>query len=892
MSESARLSEYSPENFEKKLYDFWSHGGWFVGDENDTSRPAYTVLIPPPNVTNRLHMGHGLNMTVQDILVRWKRMSGFNVCWLPGLDHAGIATQMMVEKDLNKQGVTRQELGREKFFDRCAEWKDQYGSVILEQLKRLGTSLDWRRETYTMNEQLSKAVRKIFVNLYEDGLIYRGERLVNWDPVLKTAISDDEVENIERSGMLWYFKLAVVGDEQESVVVATTRPETAFGDACVAVHPDDERYQHLIGKMLDHPLVDRQIPVVADEYVKPEFGTGCVKITPAHDFNDFEVGKRHGLEMINIFDEDANCNQNCPEAYQGLNRFEARKAVVKFLKENDYLEKEESHKNTLPISDRSKEVVEPRLSYQWFLKMDKLVGPAIQAAKTDELNFYPASWKKTYLHWLENIQDWCISRQLWWGHRIPMWSCRDCGKYSTGMEDPTSCSHCGSENLQQDTDVLDTWFSSWLWPFSPFGWPDKTPDLKAFFPSNVIVTGAEIIYLWVARMVIASYYTMGELAFKDVYMNAIVCDKQGRKFSKTLGNGIDPIEMIDKYGADAVRYTCVSLAPLGGRVRMNKSDFEIGHRFINKLWNAAKFLLRYLDEGEKVVALEPARLDPASKWLITRFQHTAEDVNRYLDAYQINEAVESIYHLMWRDFCDWGLESSKLALSDPQSLNRDQVKSALLYVFEGILRLFAPVIPFVTEQLWQSIPRHPDWNQPKDQALVVASYPVLTSEWCFDEEAENWSLVQKLVSGIRSVRTQASVPPKHKLRAVVKVDETRIGDQFRLAQPWIQTLAGVDDFVVKTEVDRPAQSMLATGKGWTVFVPVGQYLDLEKELKRLATEEKRIQAIVFGLEKKISNRKFMDRAPAEVVKATRDQHENMSQQLVTVKQNLLALNND
>lgn len=890
MSDSVRNSTYSPEKFEKKLYQYWLKGDWFCADETDTSKPNYTILIPPPNVTNRLHMGHGLNMTIQDILVRWKRMQGFNACWLPGLDHAGIATQMMVEKDLNATGVTRQELGREAFFARCVEWKEQYGNIILDQLKQLGTSFDWKRETYTMNEQLSKAVRKIFVDLYRDGLIYRGERLVNWDPVLKTAISDDEVENKEQNGKLWYYKFPVVGSmTDEHLVVATTRPETSFGDVCVAVHPEDTRYQHLIGKDLYHPLAEREIPVIADTYVKQEFGTGCVKITPAHDFNDFEVGKRHNFKMINIFNEDASLNELCPTQYQGMSRLEARKAVIKFLREHNYLVKEENHKNTLPISERSKEVVEPRLSYQWFLKMSEIVEPAIEAAKTDELKFYPQTWKKTYLHWLENIQDWCISRQLWWGHRIPMWECQDCQTYSTGEQDPSTCENCGSTDLVQDSDVLDTWFSSWLWPFSPFGWPEQTQALQAFFPSNVIVTGAEIIYLWVARMIIASYYTMGKLAFKDVYMNAIVCDKQGRKFSKTLGNGIDPIEMIDKYGADAVRFTCVSLAPLGGRVRMNKDDFEVGHRFINKIWNAAKYLLHYLDEQEPLEKLDHARLDPASKWLLNSYVNTCTAVNNHLEKYQINEAVDTLYHFVWGAFCDWGLESAKIVLTETSHPDRAQVKSTLLYVFEGILRLFSPVIPFVTEELWHTIPRHPDWSFGTEQTLMVMDYPTYNPQWVFTQDAQEWSQIQSLISGIRSVRTQANVPPKEKLCAIVALEDTGLTAVLQKGEAWIRSLAGINDLKYQPGLSRPAQSLLTTGKGWTVYVPVGDYLDVESECKRLQGEKKRIAGIVMGLQKKLQNKQFMERAPEQVITTTQAQYDNMSGQLKTVEQNLAAL---
>ena len=857
-------------------------GGWFHA-EPDSTRNPYTILIPPPNVTDRLHMGHGLNNTIQDILIRWKRMQGYNCCWLPGTDHAGIATQMMVEKSLASEGVSRKDLGREGFFERCVTWQQENGGVITEQLKRLGASCDWDREAYTLSPELSVAVRKIFVELFEKGLIYRGERLVNWDPALKTAISDDEIESKEVQGNLWYYRYPVVGSDNEYLTIATTRPETMLGDVAVAVHPDDERYKKYIGKKVRVPLAEREVPVIADDYVKSEFGTGCVKITPAHDPNDFEMGKRHQLPFITVMTDEAKMNEECPEEFRGLDRYEARKQILIRLKELNLFEKAEPTKHAVPYSERGKVPIEPMLSKQWYVKMQELAKPAIQAAKTSELKFYPASWEKTYFHWLENIQDWCISRQLWWGHRIPVWYCKDCDGVTSGMEDPTACSHCESARIEQDEDVLDTWFSSWLWPLSPFGWPEKTPDLDYFFPSAVLVTGPDIIYLWVARMIMASYFTKNTLAFKDVYFNAIICDKQGRKFSKTLGNGIDPLKLIDRFGADAVRYTCVSLAPLGGRVKMEEADFDNGNRFVNKLWNAARFLLTYVKPGEVIEPLSRASQDLPSRWLLSELRNSTEKINQHLNSYQINEAVETLFHLAWRSFCDWGLESAKEILAEESDPRRPQVLSTLIYVFDGILRLASPVMPFVSEEIWQALPAHPDLDRP--ESLVIAKFPE-ASDLTEDHEAETcWSLVQGVINGIRSVRTQASVPPKEKLEAWIKCHEDQVS-VLSESSPWICRLAGVSQVHVGSEIEKPEKALMAAGQGFSVWVPVGQWLDFEKEKKRLDTEYKRVEKIVRGLEAKLGNARFVENAPEAVVTQSRDQLENMKSQLMSLKENL------
>jgi len=877
---------YSPKSFEKKWWDFWAAGGFFNADENSEKKP-YTILMPPPNVTAQLHMGHGTTYTVQDILVRWKRMHGFNALWLPGTDHAGIATQMMVEKAVQEQeGKTRKELGRPEFEKRLWAWKEKYGGMIGEQFRSMGFSCDWSRETFTMDPHPSKAVRAIFVQLFNEGLIYRGERLVNWDPVLKTAISDDELENKEVTGALYHLRYPIDGAPGEFITVATTRPETMLGDTAVAVHPDDERYQKLIGKKVRLPLVDRLIPIIADDYVKSEFGTGAVKITPAHDPNDFEMGKRHQLPFINVMNDDASMAAIVPERFRGLDRFVARKEVVKALKELDLYEKDESTRHAVPHSDRSKAVIEPRLSLQWFVDMKKLAQPAIDVAKSGELKFYPDLWKKTYLHWLENIQDWCISRQLWWGHRIPIWYCADCSGVTTGNEDPACCGKCKSKNIKQDEDVLDTWFSSWLWPLSPFGWPENTKSLNYFYPTDCLVTASEIIFLWVARMVMVGMKTLGKVPFKDVYIAATVCDKQGQKFSKTLGNGIDPLEVIEKHGTDALRFTGINLAPLGGRIRMDIADFEHGARFINKIWNASRFLLRYVDQDAKIKPLAACDLDLPGKWLIEEFAAISDRVNTLMESYRINEAVETMYHFIWGSFCDWGLECAKESLTGTDRDKKDTAISQLVFVLEGVLRLISPVIPFVAEEIWHKIPAHPDWSRPA--SLVIANYPNAAELPRFEAAANEWRSVQDLVSGLRSVRAQAGLPPKDPITVHVRADKD-LARSFNSSAPMVRRLANVSQLSCSEDEKRPGQSLVAVGKGFEAYVPAAGLLDVEKEKKRLANEIGRISKIVAGINAKLGNANFVARAPEDILASTTAQRDNLTAQMDSLQKGLKAL---
>lgn len=879
---------YNPKNYEKKLWDFWMEQDLFHA-EPDPEKTPYTILMPPPNVTSQLHMGHGLGYTIQDLFIRWKRMLGFNACWLPGTDHAGIATQMMVERSLEKEGKSRKELGREAFVDKCHEWKAKYGGLILEQFASMGFSCDWDRVSYTMDPSLSKAVRYVFVKLYEEGLIYRGERLVNWDTKLLTALSDDEVENQEIGGHLFYYRYPVEGSDR-FIPIATTRPETMLGDTAVAVNPNDERFKDLIGKNVILPFTNRAIPIIADDYVKSEFGTGAVKITPAHDPNDFEMGKRHKLPFINIMNEDGTLNDDTPERFRGMDRFVARKEIIKALDELELFDKKESYKHSVPHSERSKTVIEPRLSHQWFVNAKEMAALAASEARDNRLKFYPDSWKKTYLYWLDNIQDWCISRQLWWGHRIPIWYCEECNQVTTGVEDPTNCSHCQSSKIRQDEDVLDTWFSSWLWPLSPFGWPSEKEkerkDLEYFYPTDVLVTAPEIIFLWVARMVMVGVKYKKEIPFKDVYFNATVCDKKGRKFSKTLNNGIDPLEVIEKHGADAVRYTAVSLAPLGGRVKMAVSDFENGAHFINKLWNAARFLLMQIDENSPIKPLEEVNLSLPEKWLITEFKNSATKINNYLSSYRVNEAIEELYHFIWKSYCDWGVETAKEGFKSEDDSVKSATISTMVYCFDGLLRLAHPIIPFVTEEIWQKLPHHPNWDRPK--SICVSQFPEGEKLISFDEDAKKWETVQSLINGIRSARTNAGLSPKEKLPVYVRSNAEFVSI-FSDAAPWINRLCNASEMQVKENMEKPAQSLSQVGIGFEAYIPVGGVLDIEKERKRLEVNLSKIQKGLDGIEKKLSNENFVKKAPQEILDDNKARKKTLEMQKESILANLETL---
>jgi valyl-tRNA synthetase len=880
---------YDHKRYEPEWYQFWLDEDLF-SSEPDSAKEPFVILMPPPNVTSQLHMGHGTGYSFQDLLIRWKRMSGYDACWLPGTDHAGIATQMMVERSLQESGETRQELGRENFFERCEQWRTKYGEIILEQFRKLGFSCDWDRVAYTMDQHLSMAVRHVFVELFEQGLIYRGERLVNWDCHLQTAVSDDEVESIETQGHLWFYRYKVQGSDRH-IPIATTRPETMLGDSAVAVNPEDDRFKDLIGKKVELPFVNRVVPIIGDDYVKSEFGTGAVKITPAHDHNDFEIGKRHKLAMINVMDIDGSMNASCPDEFRGKDRFEARRMIIDGLKELGLFDKVDNYKNTLPHSERSKTVIEPRLSQQWFVSMKELAAPAADAARTGEVNFYPDAWKKTYLYWLDNVQDWCISRQLWWGHRIPVWHCADCQGHTTGMETPKSCSHCSSENISQDKDVLDTWFSSWLWPMSPFGWPDpaseKTLGFHKYYPSNVLVTATEIIFLWVARMIMAGLKFKGEVPFKDVYFNATVCDKKGRKFSKTLGNGIDPLEVIETHGADAVRYTAVSLAPLGGRIKMSPSDFETGARFSNKIWNAARFMLRSIDSGAALPSLKTCELSHHQKWIVNRVHVAAESVDKKFSSYRLNDAVQDIYHLAWSSFCDWEIECSKSVLSNSEHPDFKATASTLVYCFDQILRLLHPVMPFITEELWQKLPHHPDLDRPK--SISIAHYPTPRSVPSFSTEATQWEKLMGTITVLRNLRAQGQYSPKEKSDATLQLHQQDLA-VFEANMQIIEQLSGCQNLVINCKTEKVPQALVGVFENVRAFVTVDERIDLAKERSKLEADLTKTTGVVAGMQKKLGNENFVRNAPQEVIAETKQKIVDMSSKIESLKMSIQWLN--
>ena len=774
---------YNPKHVEDKWYQFWESHKLFHADEH-TDKPTYTIVIPPPNVTGMLTMGHILNNTIQDLLIRWKKMQGFETLWMPGTDHAGIATQNKVEQALRKEGLTRHDLGREAFLERVWQWKEKYGGIILKQLRKLGAACDWDREAFTMNENLSRAVREVFVSLYEKGLIYRGRRLINWCPSCHTALADEEVINREESGGFWSIAYPLVEGDGE-IVVVTTRPETMLGDTGVAVHPEDERYQSLIGKKVRLPLLNRELPIVADEHADPELGSGAVKITPGHDFNDFEVGMRQNLEVLNVINPDGTMNEHAGP-YKGLDRFEARKQILADLKEQGLLRNEEQKVISVPRCYRSDDVVEPYMSDQWFVKMKPLAEPAIDAVRSGIIKFHPKHWEDTYFHWMENIRDWCISRQIWWGHRIPAWYCEN-DHITIAREEPAACSTCGSTTLRQDEDVLDTWFSSWLWPFSTLGWPDETQDLKTFFPTDTLATGPDIIFFWVARMIMASLEFMDDIPFKDVYFNGMIRDMEGRKMSKSLGNSPDPLWLVDgadaaevkefakknpsakggipAYGADAVRLTLLYSTPLGGDIRFDPALTELGQKFANKLWNASRFVLLNIQAAEIVAFqdLDKADFTLEDRWILSRLHKAIHVINHALDEFKLNDATHALYSFVWSEYCDWYVELLKNRLYDESNPQGQTVaRSLALHVLDAILKLLHPFMPFITEEIWHALP-----GNDGDASIMLESYPNAQPSF-YDKQAErDMILLQQVIGSIRNIRGEMNVPPAKEAELIV-----------------------------------------------------------------------------------------------------------------------------
>ena len=854
---STELSKaYDPKDFEQRIYSQWVKEGAFHPDEN--GKEHFTVVMPPPNVTGILHMGHALNNVLQDIIVRYKRMKGFKTLWVPGTDHAGIATQNVVERQLAKEGLRRQDLGREKFIERTWTVKEKHHGIITSQLKKMGCSCDWDHERFTMDEGLSKAVREAFVTLYERGLIYKGQYLVNYCPKCGTALADDEVEYENMPGMLYDVRYPYE-DGSGYITVATTRPETMFGDVAVAVHPDDERYKNIVGKLLCLPLTDRKIPVIADSFVEREFGTGMVKITPAHDPNDWECGRRHGLEAINLLNPDGTLNENVPEKYRGLDPVSARKLVVEDLQEQGYLVKQTPHAHDVGHCYRCHTVVEPYLSDQWFVSMKGMAEKALKALEDKDIVFYPKRWENTYIHWMENIRDWCISRQLWWGHRIPVWYCKDCGQMTVSRSDVTECPHCHSHNLEQDPDVLDTWFSSWLWPFSTLGWPEKTEDLKNFFPTDTLVSAYDIIFFWISRMIMASEEFTGKAPFHDIVITGLVRDKQGRKMSKSLGNGIDPIEVIDLYGADAMKFTLCYLAAQGQDVQIDMDSFKMGSRFANKIWNATRFLLMNA-EGRNLVAIEPEKLTVIDKWIYTRLNRTIETIDRAMDNYRFNEAAQGVYSFFWNDFCDWYVEATKQRLFSGSDEEKDLVVSVMIDLLSQSMKLMHPFLSFVTEEIYQKLPG-------SEGLLISQQFPSVRPEFDFPAQEALVSQLQEAVRIVRSTRSQLSIAPEKKFKVVIRPSENFTGTAFfEEEKDLMSSFMGASQLIIDRSASEDVSSAYpSTALGYEVFSFVREAIDVDAEIKKLEIEIEKASKSLEGTMKKLSNPQFLQNAKSEAV---------------------------
>lgn len=847
-------SVYEPGQVERKWYKFWRERNYFA-PSGDTNQPMFSIVMPPPNVTGSLHLGHALDNTLQDILTRWKRMQGYNVLWLPGTDHAGIATQAKVEEALAQEGLSRHDLGREKFVERVWEWKHLYGNRITEQLSLLGSSCDWSRERFTMDEGCSRAVREVFVDMYNKGLIYQGDYIINWCPKCHTAISDIEVEHEDTEGKLWYIRYPIEGSD-EYLVVATTRPETMLGDTGVAVHPEDERYSHLIGRNVMLPLMNRPIPVFADDYVDKEFGTGAVKVTPAHDPNDFEMGLRHQLPQIKVMDDAGVMNENAGQ-YEGLDRSECRQKVVADLEALGLLEKIEPHQHAVGHCQRCETIIEPMISKQWFVRMKPLAEPAIRRVVEGDIRFVPERFTKIYLNWMENIRDWCISRQLWWGHRIPVWYCDQCGEIICSKTDPDRCPSCESDQLRQDEDVLDTWFSSALWPFSTLGWPEETKDLETFYPTSVLVTGRDIIFFWVARMIFSGLEQTGQVPFYDVNIHGLILDAQGRKMSKSLGNGIDPIEVIDKYGADTLRFALITGVTPGNDVRFHWEKVENTRNFANKIWNAARFVLMNL-EGYEPVEVAEEDLTLADRWIISRLANTAEDVTRLLEEYDLGEAAKTLYEFIWDEFCDWYIELAKIRLGQSaDSHHRLVAQNVLLQVLFDTLRLLHPFMPFITEEIYQNLPGHND-------TIMLDAWPVKGQVW--PEALEDMQQLMSVIRNLRNIRAEFNVAPGTPINTIILVRDQGKMALFENNQVYMQRLAQVKKIEVVNNLDtKPAQAVSALTAWTEIYVPLEGIIDIEREIVRLEKELKATEADLQRAESKLGNANFLAKAPQEVI---------------------------
>ena len=871
---------YNPGAIEERLYDKWMEKKYFHA-EVDRSKKPFTIVMPPPNITGQLHMGHALDNTMQDILIRYKRMQGYSALWQPGTDHAAIATEVKVIDKLRSEGINKEDLTREEFLKYAWDWKKEYGGRIVKQLKKLGSSADWDRERFTMDEGCSNAVKEVFIRLYEKGYIYKGSRIINWCPECKTSISDAEVVHEEQDGFFWHINYPVKDEPGRYVEIATTRPETLIGDTAVAVHPDDERYKDLVGKMLILPLVGREIPVVADEYVDKEFGTGCVKITPAHDPNDFEVGKRHNLEEINILNDDATINEKGGK-YAGMDRYEARKAMVKDLEEQGLLVKIVPHSHNVGTHDRCKTTIEPMVKQQWFVRMDEMAKPAIEALKSGRLKFVPESFGKTYLHWLENIRDWCISRQLWWGHRIPAYYCSDCGEMVVAKDAPEKCPKCGGTHMVQDEDTLDTWFSSALWPFSTLGWPEKTPEFEYFYPTDVLVTGYDIIFFWVIRMVFSGLEQTGKEPFHTVLIHGLVRDSQGRKMSKSLGNGIDPLEVVDKYGADALRMTLITGNAPGNDMRFYWERVEASRNFANKVWNASRFIMMNMEKAPvREVAL--SELTMADRWILSKVNTLAKDVTENLDKYELGIALQKIYDFIWESFCDWYIEMVKPRLYNDE----DQTKAAALWTLKTVLiqslKLLHPYMPFITEEIFCTL-------QDEEASIMISKWPEYRAEWSFEKEEEAVEIIKEAVRAIRNVRTSMNVPPSRKAHVFVVSEDAGVREIFENSKVFFGTLGyanQVDVQADKTGISEDAVSAV-TAKA-VIYMPFAELVDVEKEIERLKKEEANLNKELARSRGMLGNENFVKRAPEAKINEEKAKLAKYEQMMEQVKERLCQL---
>ncbi len=874
---------YDPRGIEDRLYGKWMEKKYFHA-EVDHSKTPFTIVIPPPNITGQLHMGHALDNTMQDILIRFKRMQGYNALWQPGTDHASIATEVKIIEKLKEEGIDKQDLGREKFLERAWEWKKEYGGRIVSQLKKLGSSCDWDRERFTMDEGCNKAVTEVFVKMHEKGYIYKGSRIINWCPVCNTSISDAEVEYQEQAGHLWHIKYPVMREDgtpsdTEFLTFATTRPETMLGDTAVAIHPEDERYSHLIGKSVLLPIVNRVIPVVTDTYVDREFGTGVVKITPAHDPNDFEVGKRHDLPIVNVMNDDATINEN-GGAYAGMDRYEARKAIVAELEKQGLLVKIEDYSHNVGTHDRCKTTIEPLVKEQWFVRMDELIKPAVEAVKKGEIRLIPERMEKTYYNWTDNIRDWCISRQLWWGHRIPAYTCDRCGEVTVAKEMPKSCPKCGHEHLTQDPDTLDTWFSSALWPFETLGWPEQTEDLQYFYPTDVLVTGYDIIFFWVIRMIFSGYEQMGEKPFKTVLFHGLVRDSQGRKMSKSLGNGIDPLEIIDQYGADALRLTLITGNAPGNDMRFYYEKLENSRNFANKVWNASRFIMMTMD-GKEVREPAAADLEPADRWILSKLNTLVRDVTDNMENFELGIAVQKVYDFIWDEFCDWYIEMVKPRLySTDDAASQNAALWTLKTVLIDALKLLHPYMPFVTEEIFCSL-------QSEEESIMISSWPVYREERCYAAQERAIETIKEAVRGIRGVRNEMNVPPSRKAGVFVVSEDQKILDIFTEGKLFFASLAYAGEVSMQRDkAGIPQDAVSVVIPGATLYIPFAELVDIAQEIERLQKEEKRLQGELARVDGMLSNEKFLSKAPEAKIREEREKREKYAQMMEQVRQRL------